>query len=61
MVSWADYHPAAAEPVARMRIGGREAVLVRFSTKFDILHGLLVRDGDRWVPLFRSADYPTVC
>ena len=61
MVSWTDYHPAAAEPVARMRIGGREAVLVRFSTKLDILHGILIRDGDRWVPLFRAADYPTVC
>ena len=44
-----------------MTIAGREAVLVRFSTKIDILHGLLMRDGDRWVPLIRATDYPTVC
>jgi hypothetical protein len=61
LVSWTDYHPAAAVPVARLTIEGREAVLVRFSTKIDILHGLLVRDGDRWVPLIRPTDYPTVC
>jgi hypothetical protein len=61
LVSWTDYHPAAAVPVARMTIAGREAVLVRFSTKIDILHGLLVREGNQWVPLFRDRDYPTIC
>lgn len=61
LVSWTDYHPAAAVPVARMTIAGREAVLVRFATKIDILHGLLVRDGARWVPLIRQPDYPNVC
>jgi hypothetical protein len=44
-----------------MRIDGREAVLVRYATKIDILHGLLVRDGDRWVLLIRQPDYATVC
>jgi hypothetical protein len=61
LVSWTDYHPAAALPVARMIIAGREAVLVRVSTKIDILHGRLVREGERWVPLFRELDYPTIC
>jgi hypothetical protein len=61
LVSWTDYHAGVALPIARMRIDGREAVLVRYATKVDILHGLLVRDGERWVPLIRQPDYANVC
>jgi hypothetical protein len=61
LVSWTDYHAGVALPIARMRIDGREAVLVRYATKIDILHGLLVREGGRWVPLIRQPDYANVC
>ena len=61
LVSWTDYDEGVALPLARMRIDGRQALLVRFSTKGEVLHGLLVREGGRWVPLFRPADYPTLC
>jgi hypothetical protein len=38
-----------------------KAVQVRVSTKIDILNRLLIRDGGRWVPLFRDSDCPTLC
>jgi hypothetical protein len=61
LVSWPEYESAAAAPVARFRLNGREAVLVRFGMSAETIHGVLLRDGARWVPLFRSADYPTMC
>jgi hypothetical protein len=42
----AELQPAITEQGARVTV---------------LYDGLLVREGGRWVPLFRPADYPTLC
>jgi hypothetical protein len=61
LVSWPDYETAAAAPVARFRLNGREAILVRLGMSAETIYGVLLREGTRWVPLFRGADYPIMC
>lgn len=61
LASWPDYNEPGATPVASFRHDGELYVLVRLGLKAETVYGLLVKRGDRWVPLFRRAERPLLC
>ena len=61
-VSLADYGEATVDPLLRFRLGGREAVVIRFGLKAAVVPGLLLRGDDRvWRLSFREFDYAQLC
>jgi hypothetical protein len=61
LLSWPDYNIASAAPVASFEHDGALHVLVRLGLKAQTVYGLLVKRGDKWVPLFRKAERPQLC
>jgi hypothetical protein len=61
MASFSDYSDRSAFPLARFRLGGKQAVLVRIGLKAQVVIGLIVKDGHHWRLSIREADYPLLC
>ena len=61
LLSVPDYNDAIATPVARFTANGETHVLVRLGLKAQTIYGLLVKRGDKWVPLFRRAERALLC
>src|SRR3954451_15081478 len=59
--SFADYSSQAAQPEIRFQLNGRDAVLMRFGLKDEIVVALLTKENGRWRITFRSADYSLLC
>ena len=59
--SFADYSTQAAQPEIRFQLNGRDAVLMRFGLKDEIVIALLTKENGRWRITFRSADYSLLC
>ena len=51
----------AAQPEIRFQLNGRDAVLMRFGLKAEIVIALLTKENGRWGITFRSADHPLLC
>jgi hypothetical protein len=61
-VSLADYGEATVEPLVRLRLDGREAVVIRLGLKAAVATALLMRSDDgRWHLSFRDFDYSQLC
>ena len=61
LLSVPDYNDAIATPVARFTANGEAHVLVQLGLKAQTIYGLLVKRGDKWVPLFRRAERALLC
>jgi hypothetical protein len=61
LLSVPDYNDAIASPVARFTANGETHVLVRLGLKAQTIYGLLVKRGDKWIPLFRRAERALLC
>jgi hypothetical protein len=61
LVSVPDYNDAIAEPVAAFDHEGETYVLVRLGLQAQTVYGLLVKRGEKWVPLFRKAERALMC
>jgi hypothetical protein len=61
LASFAEYAEAATQPLYRLRVDGKEAVLVRVGLKGEVVIGMLVRDGDSWRLEIRGVDYAILC
>lgn len=61
LLSFPDDNVATATPVAKFTHDGELHVVVRLGLKAQTIHGLLVRRGDRWIPLFRKAERALAC
>jgi hypothetical protein len=60
-VSFAEYSEQAAQPQAMFQLDGRDAVLMRFGLKGEVVVALLVKENGQWRMTFRSADHPLIC
>jgi hypothetical protein len=61
LVSVPDYNEAVATRVASFTHGGVPHVIVRLGLKAQTVYGLLVKRGEKWVPLFRKTERALMC
>jgi hypothetical protein len=61
LTSFAEYAEAAAQPLLRFRLGGKEALLIRIGLKGQVVIGMFVKEHDHWRLEIRGADYALLC
>lgn len=59
--SFAEYGDASVAPTVRLQLDGKDAVLLRFGIKGEMVVALLVKDQSGWQLKYRWADYPLIC
>ena len=60
LASFAEYSDAATLPINRLRVDGKEAVLVRVGLKGEVVIGMIVKEADNWRLAIRGPDYATM-
>ena len=60
-LSFADYGEATVEPLLRLQLDGRDALLIRFGLKAEVTVALVIKEAGQWRVRFRAADYALIC
>jgi hypothetical protein len=61
LASFAEYAEAATRPLNRLRVDGKEAVLVSVGLKGEVVIGMLTKEADGWRLAIRGSDYAILC